>query len=125
VHHLIQSHCPTYPSVPPSTGMDAVLNILIHLKGVISNVYDTLMSVNNIDLNKIHAEWTKDLGVDISEKTWKNALFRVNGTTSCTRLGLIQFKVLHRLYYSKVKLSKIYTNVTDACERCRSEKNIT
>lgn len=51
-----------------------------------------------------------------------NALFRVNGTTSCTRLGLIQFKVLHRLHYSKVKLSKIYTNVVDTCERCHSPK---
>lgn len=71
------------------------------------------MSIKNINLDKIHAEWSKDLGVDISEETWNNALFRVNGTTSCTRLGLIQFKVLHRLHYSKVKLSKIYTNVDD------------
>ncbi len=45
VRHLIQNHCPTYPSTPPSTGLDAVLNIPLHLKGVISNVYNTLMSI--------------------------------------------------------------------------------
>ncbi len=62
--------------------------------------------------------------MDISEETWNNALlhYRVNGTTSCTRLGLIQFKVLHRLYYCKARLSKIQTKVTDTCERCRSAK---
>jgi len=78
------------------------------LKGIISNVYNTLMSINNMNLDKIHAEWKKDLAVGISEETLTNALFRVNGTTSCTRLGLIQFKVLLRLHYSKVRLSKIY-----------------
>lgn len=122
VRHLIQNLCPTYPSIPPSTGLDAILNIPLLLKGVISNVYNILMSIKNINLDKICAEWSKDLAVDISEETWNNALARVNGTTSCTRLGLIQFKVLHRLHYSKVRLSKIYANVADTCERCRSAK---
>jgi len=58
-----------------------------------------------MNLYEIHAEWTKDL--DISEETWNNVLIRVNATTSCTRLGLIQFKFLHRLHYNKVRLSKM------------------
>lgn len=74
VHHLIQNHCPTHPSISPSTGFYAVLNIPLHLKGVISDVYNTLISVKNINLDKIQAEWTKYLGVDISEETWNNAL---------------------------------------------------
>ncbi len=53
VRHLIQNHCPTYPSTPPSTGLDAVLNIPLHL---IPNVYNTLMSIQNIYLDKMHAE---------------------------------------------------------------------
>ncbi len=45
VHHLIQNHCPTHPSISPSTGFYADLNIPLHLKGVISDVYNTLISV--------------------------------------------------------------------------------
>ena len=31
---------------------------------------------------------------------------------------LIQFKVLHRMHYSKAKLSRIYPDLTDICDRC-------
>ncbi|KAI5086563.1 polyadenylate-binding protein-interacting protein 1 [Silurus meridionalis] len=53
----------------------------------------------------------RGLGVEISEGTWNTALFRVKGT-SCTGLDVIQVNVLHRLHYSNVKLSSIYTSVT-------------
>lgn len=65
VRHLIQNHCPTYPSIPPITRLDAILNIPLHMKGVISNEYNTLMSIKSINLDKIRADWTKDLAVYI------------------------------------------------------------
>ncbi|KAF3840339.1 hypothetical protein F7725_019056, partial [Dissostichus mawsoni] len=43
----------------------------------------------------------------------------VNSSSSCARLSLIQFKVLHRLHYSKAKLSRIYPDrLDDRCDRC-------
>lgn len=36
-------------------------------------------------------------------------------TTSCARLGLIQFKVLYRVHYSK---SRLYREVEDKCDKC-------
>ncbi len=38
------------------------------------------------------------------------------------RLQLIQFKVMHRLHYSKEKINKIYPNVSDICDRCNLSK---
>ncbi len=32
------------------------------------------------------------------------------------------FKILHRTYYTKSRLSKIYPNVDDRCDRCKSDK---
>lgn len=50
---------------------------------------------------------------------WVAALQAVNATTSCARLSLIQFKVLHRLHYSKAKLSRIFPDkYDDRCARC-------
>ena len=64
----------------------------------------------------------EDLGINISDATWNGALYRVNGSTSCARLGLIQFKVLHRIHYSRVRHSRIYPNVSETCERCHIAK---
>lgn len=35
-----------------------------------------------------------------------------------SRYRLIQFKVLHRLHYSKTKLNKIFESVSSMCDRC-------
>ena len=43
---------------------------------------------------------------------------RVSSSSSCSRLSLIQFKVFHRMHYSRTKLAKIYPDITDNCNRC-------
>lgn len=40
---------------------------------------------------------------------------RVNSTSSCARLTLIQFKVLHRTHLSKAKLNKLFST-SDTCD---------
>ncbi len=64
---------------------------------------------------------TKDIDSVIIDEKWDDALKRVNGSTTCARLSLIQFKILHRTYYTKSRLSKIYPNVDDRCDRCKSD----
>ncbi len=38
---------------------------------------------------------------------WEKALRAVNSSSSCIRLDLIQFKVLHRIHYSKARRAKL------------------
>ena len=47
--------------------------------------------------------------MSIPDPLWNQALIRVNKSSSCAWLNLIQFKVLHRLHYSNSKLSKMYS----------------
>lgn len=122
VRHFIQTISPSFPNLPPRTGLDAILKTPAHLKGLISQIYNTIISFNKVTLETIRAHWAEELGMELSDDTWDGALGRVNGTTSCARLGLIQFKVLHRAHYSKARLSKIYPNVDDTCDRCHMEK---
>lgn len=35
-------------------------------------------------------------------------------------MNIIQFKILHRVHYSKVRLAKIYPNIDANCDRCRN-----
>lgn len=58
--------------------------------------------------------------VDLEEETWESALLRVNNSTFCAKLTIIQFKILHRIHYSKARLAKIFPNIDASCERCRN-----
>ena len=58
--------------------------------------------------------WKSELGRKLSDEWWQRALDMVNSTSSCARLTLIQFKVLHRIHFSKAKLF----NTSYTCDRC-------
>ncbi len=80
------------------------------------------MSASNSSIEKIKEKWTKNIDNVIFDEIWDDALKRVNVSTTCARLSLIQFKILHRTYYTKSRLSKIYPNVDDRCDRCKTDK---
>lgn len=54
----------------------------------------------------------------ITDEQWGHAQAMVHSSSICARHGLIQCKILHRVHYTNAKLSKIYPNVKDACNRC-------
>lgn len=59
------------------------------------------------------------MGLVITEYQWENTLRKVHTASVYIRHSLVQFKVLHCLHYSKVKLSKMYPNVDATCDQCR------
>lgn len=65
------------------------------------------MSLDDHNLANIQIKWEDELGKELGDN-WDCALTRVNSSSSCARLSLIQFKVLHRVHYSKAKLAEIY-----------------
>ena len=77
------------------------------------------MSFSSVSTD-IKTKWDEELGTVISDETWVRALSCVNGTSSCACLNLIQFKVLHRTHYRKVRLAKIYPEIDETCDRCRA-----
>ena len=62
--------------------------------------------------------WEEELGQDIEDDWWDEALTRVNSTSSRARLSFIQFKVLHRINFTKARLSRLFPGTSDSCERC-------
>lgn len=77
------------------------------------------------NLVRIRIKWEDDLGMELGDY-WDSALTRVNSSSSCARLALIQFKVLHRVHYSKAKLAEIYPGADASCARCSfSPANLT
>lgn len=80
------------------TSIESLFSFNPSAKAAISFVYDYLSSLQNTSLVILKSAVENGLGLDITDDQWEDALDN----------GLIQFKVLHGLYYSKVKLAKIY-----------------
>jgi hypothetical protein len=76
------------------------------------------MSLNNKPVLKAKVAWEKELKVDFTDDWWAKAIDRIGSTSSCARLGLIQFKVFHRTHFSKAELAEIYPDVDDSYNRC-------
>ncbi len=55
-----------------------------------------------------------------SDQNWHQAIKRTHTSSLCARHGLIQFKVLHRVNFSKAWLSEIFPEVEDRCDRCHT-----
>lgn len=119
VRHFLQSHDPNFPNLSASD-LDALLEIPFRSKGLIARIHNLIASLKNITLAKIRADWTVELGEDMEEDEWNCALQRINNSTSCARLSIIQFKVLHQAHFSKARLAKLYPNLDASCDRCRN-----
>ena len=84
---------PCHPSIPDNQPWDDLLTLRPLKKSLISKIYDMLMALDT------HC---------------------IRSTTPCARLQLIQFKVLYRTHFSKSRLSEIYPNVLNQCDRCHA-----
>lgn len=113
-----RSHSPQFPNLPNKSLVDSMLNVPFWLRGFTAHCYTLIMSMDNVKLDKIKNNWEKELGTVISEDTWTDALKKVNSSTSCARLSLIQFKVVHRLHWSRAKISSVYPDIDSNCIRC-------
>ncbi|KAF3842393.1 hypothetical protein F7725_024344, partial [Dissostichus mawsoni] len=59
---------------------------------------------------------------EIAEDTWDKALKYVSICSLNARHCRIQFKMLHRLHYSKVKLHRIFPELSPTCEKCEQSE---
>lgn len=81
--------------------------------------YANIMSTYSPSVSHIREQWENDMGVSLSDEEWEMALTRVHSSSICSRHALIQFKVLHRLHFSKAKLARIFPNKSPICDKCK------
>lgn len=118
VRNFVKLNSTAFPNTPPNSVIDSILDTPINQKGLISKIYTLISHLDETSIDKIRKNWEEEFGRVIADSDWDSALARVNNSTSCSRLNLIQFKVVHRIYFTNSKLSKIYSNIADTCNRC-------
>ena len=71
------------------------------------------------NLDSLKDKWETDLGERISETLWQNIIRRIYSSSICLKHAVIQFKIVYRLHWTKVRLSKIKTDLDPTCDRCK------
>lgn len=89
-------------------------------KGIISLFVNVFKDNTNFSSLHLKIAWEEDLGIQVSETVWDKCLSSIYSCSINSRHQLIQYKVLHRLHYSKTKLSKFYSSVSPICDKCKA-----
>ena len=63
-------------------------------------------------------------GFVFNDETWKKLFLLPKFTTYNIKIKMLQYKILHRIYASKSKVSKFVREISGKCEYCNIEKNI-
>ncbi len=107
------------PYLPTKSPWEEAFKLNLHMGGIISKIYAIILSKDNYHNIKIIRAWEEELDLEFEDDYWSRVLDKIRITTSCARLSFIQFKTIHRAHLSKAKLSKIYPNVSDVCDKCK------
>ena len=119
IRDFVRKKFPNFPNLPPLSCLDSLLKVNLLKRGRVSMIYAEIMNILSPSVSHIREEWVNDIGVTLSDEEWEMALFRVHASSICSRHALIQFKVLHRLHYSKVRLARIFPDINPVCDRCK------
>ena len=115
VRHFIKNHFTQFPSIPPKSPLDSILETPSEVKGTVSWLYTTIFEMEDSSLPIIKDQLKKDMDTNITEEQWYDILQRIQFSS-----WLIQFKIAHsHNHMSKVKLSKIFPDVNPICDRCK------
>uniref|UniRef100_A0A0S7EYH1 LIN1 n=2 Tax=Poeciliopsis prolifica TaxID=188132 RepID=A0A0S7EYH1_9TELE len=110
---------PNFPSLPPELPWERISTFNPLQKGTISKIYSFILKLRVDSSVKIRNAWEKELGIQLTQDSWDVAIGRIRSSSSCARLSLIQFKVVHRIHFSKSRLSQIYPDMVDVCDKCK------
>lgn len=88
---------------------------------LISDFYISLQQ-DKVDTSNIRTHWERDLGIIITDKQWNHSLTQIHRCSINVRHCLMQFKIVHRLHYSKVKLHRLFPSVSPLCEKCETSE---
>ncbi len=83
-----------------------------------SRAYNVFLEQSPTSSEAFKQFWEEDLSTDISVETWKSCIDNIHNSSKNARLGLIQFKVVHRLHFCQSRLSKVSPEISSLCPKC-------
>lgn len=98
------------------------MTLELDTKGIVSRCVECLNCSREPPSQHLKMSWERDLGIDISDDSWAEALQGIRTCSISSNFQLIQYKVVHRLHYSRTKLHSLYPSVSPLCIKCKSRE---
>ena len=121
IRHYIRTHIPRYEHVPKHNILDSLRRLIPGSRGTVSSLYSILMAHEEVSTEKVKNDWEQELNLELNVTDWEGILDRIHSSSINSRHSLVQFKVVHRLHYSKARLHGIYPNISPLCEKCKQQ----
>lgn len=118
---FVSTHLSSFPSLPTDCLLDRLIKIPPYIKETIGTVYSLLNMDNSKPLTALKHKWEEELNTDISDTQWQTTLKNIHSSSICVRHTVTQFKVVHRLHWSKARLVRIRSDIDPMCDRCNTE----
>ena len=118
LRNFVSSSSDCFPARPPDSLLDTIFKCKDIHRRSISIIYESLNSFNLTPLVTLRNKWELDLGVTIEEDLWQQIIHRIFSSSICAKHVVIQFKIVHRLHWSKIRLAKIKPDLDPTCDRC-------
>ena len=120
VRHYVQKNIPSFPIKPKESIFYDLLLSPPDTRHLVSKFITALSPSDNTTPLKVG--WANELGAAISDDMWEKSLSSIHRCSVNSRYRLIQFKILHRFYFSKTRLNKIYSSVSPLCDWCQTSE---
>lgn len=119
VRHYIQTKFKDFATLHSEHGIYEILNSQPDSRHLITKIVQLFGDSIVVHTVEIRQAWEKESGMRVPESMWSKCLSKIHSCSINSRHQLIQFKILHRLHYSKVRLHKFYPSISPMCDRCR------
>ena len=120
VRDFVRKNISHFQSLPAPIDLYTLLNRSPDSKRLTSRFVDLFNLLNPTSSHHLKEAWEKDLALSISDNDWETYLGDIRSCSINSRHQLIQFKVIHRLHYSCVKLHSFYPSISPICSKCKS-----
>ncbi|XP_055514746.1 uncharacterized protein LOC129711249 [Leucoraja erinacea] len=117
IRDYLKKYTKDYHNMPTDL-LDEAMKTKAESANLISYLYNIILNIEIPTTDGIRRDWEQELAINISKESWDNHLLQVHKCSINVRHTLIQFKTLHRLYYSKTKINKLFPNVSPICDKC-------
>lgn len=104
------------------TNLEEILVKSTSLKGRISVIYVALLDHYSSALTPLRNIWQKDMGRAFDEDQWNTICQNVFSSLSCNKITEQNYKFMHRMYLTPLRLSKMFPNSSPRCHRCKTCK---
>lgn len=120
VRDFVRKHISDFETLNLNPTLENIASIHPGARGTVSNFYKLLVEKVDNNTHKIKHDWEEEMGFNIHVDMWNESLRNIHTCSVNARHNLIQFKIIHRLHYSKSKLHKIYPTISPLCNKCKT-----